>query len=95
MSMMDMDATVAQLQQVLEREYPQREWRVLVGSPPTAGEADESWVFVHGRPRDFRYRCRVGRPSSVVRRARSLDALVAELAAEAEQHLADQAGASQ
>jgi hypothetical protein len=94
-SMTDMDATVAQLQQVLEREYPQREWRVLVGLAPTAGEADESWVFVHGRTRDFRYRCRVGRPSSVVRRARSLDALVAELAAEAEQHLADQAGASQ
>ena len=93
--MTDMNAMVAQLQQMLEREYPQREWRVLAGAPPAAGEADEPWVFVHGRTRDFRYRCRVGRPWVAVRRARSLRLLVAELAAEAEQHLADQAGAAQ
>ena len=79
---------------MLERDYAQWEWRVLVGPTPAAGETDEPWVFVHGRTRDFRYRCRVGRPWSVVRGARSLRLLAAELAAEVEQYLADQTAAA-
>ena len=95
MAIQDIDTAVAQLQQVLDRDYAHHEWRVLVGSTPTTGEADEPWVFVHGRTRDFRYRCRVGRPWSVVQGIGSLRQLVAELAAEAEQRLADQAAAAQ
>ena len=94
MVIQDIDTTVAQLQQVLEREYAQREWRVLVSTAPSGGQTDEPWVVVHGRTRDFRYRCRVDRPWSVVRAATSLRLLVAELAAEVEQCLADQAAAA-
>ena len=83
-------AKVAQMQQALDREYARLEWRVLVGPPPT-GEAHDPWVFVHARTRDFRYRCRVGRPWTVVMAAPTLRLLVAELAAEAEQQLAEQA----
>ena len=60
-----------------------------------AGETNEPWVFVHARTRDFRYRCRVGRPCTLVMAASTLRVLVAELAAEAEQRLAEQAAVTQ
>ncbi len=88
------DATVTQMQHLLEREYASLEWRVLVGPPPTAAAAHDPLVFVHARTRDFRFRCRVSRPWAVVRAARSLRGLVADVAAEAEQLLADQAAAA-
>ncbi len=49
------DATVAQMQQILDREYPHLEWRVLAG--PASGQTAEGeiWVFVHVRTRDFRF----------------------------------------
>ena len=90
----DIDTAVAQLQQVLDRDYAHREWRVLVGPLPSGADIDEPWVFVHGRTRDFRYRCRVGRSWSMVRAAPSLRLLVAELAADVEHCLADQAAAA-
>jgi hypothetical protein len=88
------DATVAQMQQLLEQEYARLEWRVLLSPAPPDGTANEPWVFVHARTRDFRYRCRVGRPWALVQGARSLRRLVADLAAEAEQRLADQVAAA-
>ena len=90
----DIDVTVAQMQQLLEREYAKLEWRVLVSPTRPDGTANEPWVFVHARTRDFRYRCRVGRPWALVQGARSLRRLVADLAAEAEQRLADQVAAA-
>ena len=88
------ETTVAQMQQLLERDYPRLEWRVLVGPSPNPEEPTDPWVFVHARTRDFRYRCRVGRPWTTVMAAPTLRLLVAELAAEAEQHLAEQAAAT-
>ena len=79
------------MQQLLERDYARLEWRVLVGPSPSQGEAQDPWVFVHARTRDFRFRCRVGRPWTTVMAAPALTLLVAELAAEAEQRLAEQA----
>ena len=90
----NIDATVAQMQQLLEREYARLEWRVMLGPPPTADAPHDPWVVVHARTRDFRFRCRVSRPWAVVRAARSLRGLVADVAAEAEQLLADQAAAA-
>ncbi len=90
----DIDATVAQMQQLLEQEYASLEWRVMVRPPPTADAANDTLVFVHARTRDFRFRCRVDRPWAVVRAAGSLRRLVADVAAEAEQLLADQAAAA-
>ena len=87
----DIETTVAQMQQLLERDHARLEWRVLVSPTPPDGTAKEPWVFVHARTRDFRYRCRVGRPSTTVMAALTLTVLVAELAAEAEQQLAEQA----
>ena len=91
MASKDIETAVAQMQQLLEREYPRLEWRVLVGPSPSQGEAQDPWVFVHVRTRDFRYRCRVGRPSTPITAASTIRLLVAELAAEAEQQLAEQA----
>ena len=90
----NIDATIAQIQQLLEREYATLEWRVMLGPPPTADAAHDRWVVVHARTRDFRFRCRVSRPWAVVRAARSLRGLLADVAAEAEQLLADQAAAA-
>ena len=90
----DIETAVAQMQQVLEREYSRLEWRVMVSPTPPDGTANEPWVFVHARTRDFRYRCRVGRPWALVQGARSLRRLVADLAAQAEQRLADQVAAA-
>ncbi len=86
----NIDATVAQMQQLLEQEYARLEWRVLLSPAPPDGTANEPWVFVHARTRDFRYRCRVGRPWTTVVAVPTLRLLVAELAAEAEQRLAEQ-----
>ena len=91
----NIDATVAQLQQLLEQEYARLEWRVLLSPAPPDGTANEPWVVVHARTRDFRYRCRVGRPCTLVMAASTLRLLVAELAAEAEQRLAEQAAVTQ
>ncbi len=89
-----MDATAAQLQQLLEHASPHLEWRVRVSStPPQGAAAHVREIAVHARTRDFRYRCRVSRPWPVVRAARSLRELVADVATEAEQLLADQAAA--
>ncbi len=87
----DIETTVAQMQQWLERDYARLEWRVLVSPTPADRTANEPWVFVHARTRDFRFRCRVGRPWTTVMAAPALTLLVAELAAEAEQQLAEQA----
>ena len=86
------EAVVAQMQQLLERGYARLEWRVLVGSPPTADAVNDPWVFVHARTRDVRYCC-VGRPWAMIVAAPTLRRLVAELATEAEHLLADQAAA--
>ena len=91
----DIEAMAAQLQQLLERDYARLEWRVLVGSSPSPAASHDPWVFVHARTRDFQYRCRVGRPWARVQGARSLRLLVADLAAEAEQRLADEGAAAQ
>ncbi len=73
------------------RDHARLEWRVMVSPTPPDGTAKEPWVFVHARTRDFRYRCRVGRPWTTVMATPTLTLLVAELAAEAEQQLAEQA----
>ena len=83
------DATVAKMQAILEREYPRLEWRVLVRPEPPETPGGAPWLYVHARTRDFRTRCRVGRPWTVVTATSSLHLLVAELATEAEQALAD------
>ena len=82
------DATVAKMQQNLDRDYPQLEWRVRFSPPSSAAQAAEAWVFVHARTRDFQYRCRVGRPWSAVAASPTLARIVADLAAEAERALA-------
>ena len=79
--------SLAQIQQLLERDYPHLEWRVLFNPAPAEQTATEPWLFVHARTRDFRTRCRVGRPWTVVAASPTLRMLVAELAAEAEQAL--------
>jgi len=89
------DATAAELQQVLDRNYTHLEWRVLVSPAPHSKAATEHQIHVHARTRDFRYRCRVSRPWPVVRAARTLRTLVAALASEAEQLLAALAASPQ
>ena len=81
-------ATVATMQQILERDYLHLEWRVRFSPPSSAAQAGEVWVFVHARTRDFQYRCRVGRPWSAVAASPTLARIVADLAAEAERALA-------
>ncbi len=66
------DATAAELQQVLERDYAHLEWRVLVSPAPHVTEASEHQIHVHARTRDFRYRCLVSRSWRRVRVARTL-----------------------
>ena len=87
------DATVAQMQQILDRNYAHLEWRVLAGPAPDGAGSTEPWVFVHVRTRDFRYRHRVGRRWSVIRHSPTLALMVAELATEAEHGLAQLASA--
>ena len=87
----DIEATVAQLQQLLERDYARLEWRVLVRAAPSPAESHDPWVFVHARTRDFQYRCRIGRPWTAIAASPTLGELVTELAAEAERLLAQQA----
>ena len=85
------DGTAAEMQLLLEREYAHLEWRVLVSPAPHGKESTAPAIHMHARTRDFRYRCRVGRPWPVVCSARTLRLLVAELATKAEQLLAAQA----
>ena len=82
------DATVATMQQILERDYPHLEWRVRCSPPSGAVRAEDAWVVVHARTRDFQYRCRVGRSWTRVAASPTLESLVAELAAEAQRSLA-------
>ncbi len=89
------DATAAEIQQVLERDYAHLEWRVLVSPALHSTAAPEHQLHVHARTRDFRYRCRVSRPWHVVQATSSLRTLVAELAGEAEQLLAAQSAPPQ
>jgi hypothetical protein len=86
----DLGKAVDELQQLLDRDYAHREWRVLFSPSPPGDKAHEPAITIHARTRDFRYRCRVSRPWSLVQRAPSLRLLAAEVAAEAEQQLADQ-----
>ena len=86
------DATVATMQAILDREYPHLEWRVLVRQEPPETPGSAPWLYVHARTRDFRTRSRVGRPWTIVAATSNLQLLVAELAAEAEQALADASG---
>ncbi len=87
----DIEAMVAQMQQLLERDYARLEWRVRVGPVPRPAESHDPWVFVHARTRDFQYRCRVGRPWTAIAASPTLGELATELAAEAERLLAQQA----
>ena len=82
------DATIATMQQMLDRDYPHLEWRVRVTPAPPAEQQSAPWVVVHARTRDFQYRCRVARPWTVVAASPTLERIVAELAAEAERTLA-------
>ena len=94
MSQQTIDDAVAHIQQILDRDYAHLDWRVLA-SPPTSSEPDdEPVVSVHARTRDFRSRCRIARPWSRVLAAPTLRLLVAEVAAEAEQTLAEQSAAA-
>ena len=82
------DATVAKMQQILERDYPHLEWRVRFTPAAPAEHPANPWVVVHARTRDFQYHCRVGRSWTLVAASPTLERLVAELAAEAERALA-------
>ena len=82
------DATIATMQQILERNYPHREWRVRVSPAPPADHHADPWVVVLARTRDFQYRCRATRPWTLVAASPTLEIIVAELAAEAERALA-------
>ena len=88
MSQQAIDATVATIQQILERDYPHLEWRVRFTPAAPAEHDADPWVVVHARTRDFQYRCRVGRPWTLVAASPTLESLVAELAAEAQRTLA-------
>lgn len=87
------DTAIATLQQILDRDYVHLEWRVLAYHPVDTGSEDDSVVYVHARTRDFRYRCRIARPWTTMAAAPTLRLVVADVAAEAERTLADQAGA--
>ncbi len=94
MSQPAIDTAIATLQQILDRDYVHLEWRVLASHPVDTGSEDESVVYVHARTRDFRYRCRVARHWSMVLAAPTLRLFVAEVAAEAELLLSNQASGS-
>ncbi len=94
MSQSTIDDTVASIQQILDRDYVHRAWRVLASHPVDTESNDESIVYVHARTCDFRYRCRIGRPWTLVAAAATLWHLAAELAAEAEQRLTEQTAAT-
>ena len=66
------DATAAEMQLLLERDYAHLEWRVLASPALHGKESTEPTIHVHARTRDFRYRCRVSRPWPVVRAASTL-----------------------
>jgi hypothetical protein len=89
MTEQEIDATITHIQEILDRDYPHLEWRVLPSPPMPDGSSHARWLYVLARTRDFRYRCRVGRPLAVIAAASPLQLLVAELATEAEQRLAD------
>ena len=82
------DATVAKMQAILDHDYPGLEWRVLFRQEPPETPGGAPWLYVHARTRDFRTRCRVGRPWTVVAASPTLHLLVAELVAEAKEALA-------
>ncbi len=88
------DDAIAHIQQILDRDYAHLEWRVLATHPGSNEPEDEPFVYVHSRTRDFRFRCRVARPWSIVLSIPTLRLLVADVAAEAEQTLAEQAAAA-
>src|SRR5580765_6630993 len=72
MTQQQFDGIIAQIQEILDRDYPGFEWRVLP-SPPTSDTSPRTrWVYIHARTRDFRYRCRVGRPWTVIASASPL-----------------------
>ncbi len=94
MSQPAIDTAIATLQQILDHDYVHLDWRVLASPPVDTGSEDESVVYVHARTRDFRYRCQVARPWTTVAAAPTLRLFVADVAAEAERALAEQAGAA-
>ncbi len=85
------DTSLAQIQQLLERDYPHLEWRVRFHPAGTEEPAAEATLAVSARTRDFRHRHRVERPWSALMPGSTLEDLVAEIAAEAERVLAQQA----
>ncbi len=87
------DTAIATLQQILDHDYVHLEWRVLATPPVDTGPEDEAIVHVHARTRDFRHRCHVARPWTTVAAAPTLRLFVADVAAEAERTLAEQAAA--
>jgi hypothetical protein len=94
MTQRQLETFIASIQEILDRDYPHLEWRVRLSPLSSAPEQDELIVFFHARTRDFRYRCRVDRSWYSVQAAQSIRLLVADLAAEAERLLADQASMS-
>ncbi len=84
------ETTLARLQQLLERDYPHLEWRVRFAPAPTGQPAAAATVAVSARTRDFRSRHRLERPWAAVAASPTLEALVAEIAAEAERVLAQE-----
>ena len=88
------DDAVANIQQILDRDYVHLEWRVLTSPPVSTGVEDELVLYVHARTRDFRSRCHVARPWRVVLAAPTLRLFVADVAAEAELLLSNQASGS-
>ena len=94
MSQQAIDDTVAHIQKILDRDYVHLEWRVLASQPANSEPEDEPFVYVHARTRDFRSRCHVARPWSMVLAAPTLRLFVAEVPAEAELLLSNQASGS-
>ena len=62
MSRQAIDDTIVSIQQILDRDYANLEWRVLSSQPASSELPDEPFVYVHARTCDFRHRCRIARP---------------------------------
>ncbi len=90
MSQKAIDTILAQLQQLLERDYPHLEWRVRFDPAMTGQPAGEPTVAVSARTRDFRHRHRVERQWTAITASPALEGLVAEIAAEVERVLGQQ-----
>ncbi len=84
------EMTLTRIQELLEHDYPHLEWRVRFHPATTGQPAAEATIAVSARTRDFRSRHRLERPWAAVAASPTLEAMVAEIAAEAERVLAQQ-----